>query len=279
MRIIISSPGYDPKWGGIIVLHRLCHILNELGYSAHLVSYNGDRGNVNLNPNYNTKNISWEEVDTENDIIVYPEITRGNPYGFKKCVRYVLFYNKVRNTYPSWGENDFWLYYTEAFYDEIKEKNILNVFDTKVDFYKDLNQPREDKSCYSKRKISDYDHVSKEYHDEDSVFIGNNTFSEQEYLDMFNKYKRFYTYDNDTYVSTISALCGCETIVVPVKGISAEDFKRVQPLQRYGVCYGIEDIENAKNVEKLREDLVNKEKNQYIEVNKMFTKIINHFNE
>lgn len=278
MKIIIAAPGYETKWGGIITLHKLCHVLNEVGFDSYMINYTGNGKGINLNPDFNTTNITIEQVDRENDIMVYPEIVAGNPYKMKKCVRYILFFNKVRNTYQTWDKNDFWIYFTEAFYDEMKPKNILSMFDTKVDFYRDLGKERENKSCYSKRKIADYDHVSKEYHEEDSVFIGNDTSNPQEYLNLFNKYKRFYNYDNDSYTNTIAALCGCETIIVPVNGISAEEFKRKQPTQRYGVCYGLEDIENSKNVDKLREDLINQEKNQLIQTNDMFDKIIDYFN-
>ena len=34
--IIIVAPNYDPKIGGAIALHRLCHVINEIGHKAFL---------------------------------------------------------------------------------------------------------------------------------------------------------------------------------------------------------------------------------------------------
>ena len=34
--IIIVAPNFDPKSGGAIALHRLCHVINELGHKAFL---------------------------------------------------------------------------------------------------------------------------------------------------------------------------------------------------------------------------------------------------
>jgi phosphatidylserine decarboxylase len=35
-KIIIGAPSYTNKHGGIIALHRLCHILNNLNYDAYI---------------------------------------------------------------------------------------------------------------------------------------------------------------------------------------------------------------------------------------------------
>jgi hypothetical protein len=34
-----------------------------------MVNFNGATSPIKLNPNYNTKNINWESIDKENDII------------------------------------------------------------------------------------------------------------------------------------------------------------------------------------------------------------------
>jgi hypothetical protein len=275
MKIIISSPPYNTQHGGIITLHKLCHILNEIGFESYMVNFNGFKTSITLNPNYNTKNINWEDIDKENDIIVYSEITQGNPYGFKKCVRYILYHTSKKNIYHTWGEKDFWIYFIEDFYDGIKEKNILKVIDTKVEYFKDLKTERIEESCYTIRKGNNYNHISKNYHDENSTEIFH--MSDDKYLEIFNKYKRFYSYDGHTYLNIIAALCGCESVIVPLEGVSKEEWKSKNKHRQYGIAYGIEDIENCKNIDKLKQELVNTEKNQYIEVNNMFDKIVDYF--
>lgn len=277
MKIIIASPFYQTIHGGVITLHKLCHILNEIGFDAYMIDFRGNGNSIELNPNYNTKNINLDKVDKEKDIIVYPEIVRGNPYGFKKCVRYILYYNEKRKTHDTWGENDFWLYFIEKFYDGIKDKNILKVVDTQVDYFKNLNKERKKDSCYTIRKGSSFNHISKNYHPTDSTLLGN--VNHKKMLEIFNNHKRFYSYDPNTYMNTIASLCGCESIIVPIKNVSKNDWEKNNQHRKYGIAYGIEDIENCKNVDKLREILVNEEKNMYIEVNNMFDKILDYFKD
>jgi hypothetical protein len=275
MKIIISSPSYTTKHGGVITLHKLSHLLNEIGFESYMVNYNGNLGKIDLNPMYNTRNIDWKDIDKENDIIVYPEITGGNPYNFKKCVRYILYHTSQKNIHNTWGENDFWIYFVDQFYDGIKDKNILTVRDTKVDFFKDLGLERTEDSCFTIRKGNRYKHISKNYHPKNSFEIKES--NDKTILELFNKYKRFYSYDADTYLSIIAALCGCESIIVPLEEVSAEEWKSKNEHRRYGIAYGNEDIENCKNVDKLKQQLVNTEKNQYISVNDMFDKIVDYF--
>jgi hypothetical protein len=274
-KIIIATPSYSTEYGGIIVLHKLCHILNEVGFDSYVIDYTGNNQQLNLNPNFNTKNINIKEVDTFNDIIVYPEITVGNPYNFKKCVRYLLYYSSKKNIHYSWGSEDFWIYYRNEFYDSIKEYNILTVVDTKVDFFKNLNYTRDIDSCYLIRKGNDYDHISKNYHPPNSLYINHN--DDLSYLNIFNRCKRFFSYDYNTYVNSIAALCGCESIIVPLKNLHINDFNKTNPDRLYGIAYGLEDIDNCKNANILRDYLYRIENNQYNDVKSMFNKVVNYF--
>jgi hypothetical protein len=57
-RIIITAPSYNPAIGGAITLHKLCHILNLIGYDAYLyptLKLNDQLKYFTLNEQYNTK--------------------------------------------------------------------------------------------------------------------------------------------------------------------------------------------------------------------------------
>jgi hypothetical protein len=177
--------------------------------------------------------------------------------------------------HKSWSDNDFWLYFIQEFYDGIKEKNILTVRDTKVDYFRDLGLERTEESCFTFRKGNNYNHVSRQYHPKDSFNF--EQLSDEDLLNTFNKYKRFYSYDSDTYISIMASLCGCESVIVPEEGVTAEEWKQKNQHRKYGIAYGLEDIENCKNSDKLRKMLENDEKNQYISVNGMFDKIVDYF--
>lgn len=276
-KIIVASPDYTTKYGGIVVLHKLSHILNEIGFDSYMVNHTGDARVVKLNNNFNTKNINASYIDKEHDIIIYPEIVKGNPYNVNKSVRYVLYYNKLQNTYTTWGDNDFWIYYGDEFYDGMRDKNILTIYDTKVHYFRDLNENRHIKSCFLIKKGNDYNHVSKNYHPVNSLEINN--WEDSYLLDIFNRCETFYSYDYNTYISIIAALCGCKSIIVPLKNISANDFRATNVDRAYGIAYGSDDIQSCNTLDSLRTSLINKETEQCVETSHIITKIIEYFNE
>jgi hypothetical protein len=281
-KIIITSPSYNPAIGGAIVLHKLCHILNTLGYDSYLTTTLKLNGNLNeyyLNENYNTKLAT--NIDTENDIIIYPEIESGNPFECKKVIRFIL--NKFHlpeydNTISTWNDTDYWLYYHELFYDGIKEKNMLNILDSKIDIFKDYGLERKIEACFTYRKKSHERNSLPVVHPPKSIEIGYNA-QDNELINLFNSSKRFYSYDTETYLSVLASLCGCESIVVPYKNITKQNVLELQPSFKYGVAYGIEDLEYANSTRHLLKDhLQNLENNQIKETKIAFEKIFKYFN-
>ena len=98
-------------------------------------------------------------------------------------------------------------------------------------------------------------------------------------IKIFNSCKRFYSYDTETYLSILAALCGCESVVVPYKQVTKDQVLGKQPAFKYGVAYGLEDLDYANTTrEDLREYLLNLEQQQIIDTKVAFNKIIAHFN-
>ena len=84
-QIIIAAPMYNESIGGCVVLHKLCHILNELGYDSALTTtlkLSGQTEYFLLNDNYNTKIAT--EINLDNDIYI-PE------YNLLNILLFVLF--------------------------------------------------------------------------------------------------------------------------------------------------------------------------------------------
>lgn len=130
MQIIIAAPPYDVKSDGIKVLHFLCHSLNTLGYSSKILLMNTSdptfqkfiSGNekLGLHAEYLTESVkSSEEVDLQNDIVIYPEIISNNPANARNVVRYFL--NKPGNIFGNMvnmDPRDFLLSYQKIFFPE-----------------------------------------------------------------------------------------------------------------------------------------------------------------
>ena len=281
-KIIIASPSYNESIGGAIVLHKLCHILNNLGYDSYLTStmkLNGQVEYFQLNNNYNTKIAT--DIDIENDIIIYPEIEPGNPYGCKNVVRFIL--NKWHlpeydNNVITWGDSDFWIYFHKLFYDGIKEPNYLHILDSKLDIFKDNNEDRNIEACFTYRKKSNERDVLPTLHPSNSIEIPYNI-SDENLIKIFNTCKRFYSYDTETYLNVLAALCGCESVIVPYKDVTKENIVKLQPSFKYGIAYGLDDLKHANSTRSsLREHIIELEIEQINQTKNIFEKIIKHFN-
>jgi hypothetical protein len=283
-RIIIAAPSYNPSIGGSIALHRLCDILIRLGYDAYLYPTRKLNGNIDaFDVNTEYKYQIATEIDIEQDIAVYPEIEPSNPFGCKKVIRYIL--NKFHlpeydNTIATWEDSDYWVYYHELFYDNIREENILTILDSKLDLYKDYGLERNIEACFTYRKNNHRRAEITAIHPENAIEIGFNT-GDHELISIFNSCKTFYSYDTETYLSTIAALCGCTSIIVPDTDLTEEEIaaRRKNLGITFGVAYGINDIENAKKTKHLlREHFEKQEISQFTETKNMFAKIYKHFN-
>lgn len=281
-RIIIVAPSYNPAIGGALVLHKLSHVLNVLGYDSYItttIKLNGQLEYFTLNEKYNTKLAT--DLDPHNDIIIYPEIEPGNPYQCKNVVRYILnkfHLPKYDNTIATWHENDYWLYSHEHFYDGIKDRNFLHIIESKLEIYRDYGLSRDIEACFTYRKRSSEIQNLDIIHPSNAIEIPYNV-QDQELINVFNSCKRFYSYDYETYLSQLAALCGCESIIIPYKNIKKEDLVEKLPALKYGVAYGLEDLNYANSTKHLlREYLQELEDQQYTDTKIAFEKIFKHFN-
>jgi len=77
--------------------------------------------------------------------------------------------------------------------------------------------------------------------------------NQSDYIDIFNKYEYFISYDPLTFLNIIATLCGCISIVYPVEGVSKLDYFKMTPFYQYmvekncfeiyGLAYGTSDEE------------------------------------
>lgn len=276
MRIVIHSPPYDPKSGGIIVLHKLCDLLIQEGFDAGFYV----EGDFLVNSSYKYKTFTKKNINLSNDIVVYPEIIFGNPIGAKNVVRYILNRGHVTlNRKDTWGKDDYWIYFSKRFYDNIQPLRLLNVLDSKIEHFKDYNLPRTYEECFTYRKQANKIEESNIIHSKNAIEIYYTT-SDEDLIKIFNTCKKFYCYDPESYISVLASLCGCDSIIVPNKKFDRNKVINNSPCFSVGgVAYGENEINLARNTRSLLvEFLQNKELTQKDEVNKIFTQIIKHFN-
>jgi hypothetical protein len=277
--IVVYTPGpYTEQSGGINILYYFSKILDENGKNIRIYcpdSIKNNHQNPYLNKYYN------DDFDITEAIVIYPEVISGNPLNSKYVVRWImasLGINCPENIYQSWGDNDLIYYfnYEQRFensnyygkYFKLLPVIIINPI------FKNMNLKRNNKECHTYRKSNYHKNKIIPIHKDNSFEL--NTGVHEELLKIFNEYSYFYSYDPLTFLSIIASLCGCISVVYPIdgktkqewiKGTAAYPYIKETNEEIYGVAYGINDIDNAKNTI----DKVEKQWNDIIEFNK------NHF--
>ncbi|MGU5708817.1 hypothetical protein [Aeromonas hydrophila] len=283
-RYVIFSPSYTPNAGGIIVLHKLCHIINQCGGNAVLYPWfpqfkitkrdlSGVRflvrnviGNLfrryKTNIDFNTPLHEGGDL-ADDDVVIYPEIVFGNPLKAKKVIRWLL--NKpglfTSDIYYGSGElyfkfddglvDDFSFYGSEMSSSPLKVIHVPSV-------YNENDVPPERRGvAYSIRKGLAKPQI---YHPNDAVLIDG--MEHTEIAKIFKSVTCFISYDLYSAYSTFAILCGCDSVVIPDDGLSKTEWYPDE-VNRYGLAYGFDDIEFARKTKKLKIEVIknNEQKN------------------
>ncbi len=263
MKYIIRTPSFDITLGGVIALHRLCHLLRGRGEDAYL--WPGTKPVYDANHplrsfyrfvRYFFQNIfgdgfkTFSEFDTpiakysdlENAVVVYGEGVLGNPLLSKKIVRWFLHKPGFHTGKIAYGIDELYFYYQKVFDDSninSSSDNSLTVVMLLDKIYKQRNYGERKGRCYAVRKgrlRSDIPNLENE------VVI--DELSHAQVAKIFNEVEYFISYDTETLYSVYAAMCGCKSIVVPEHGVTKEQW-RPEERYRYGIAYGFDDIEYA----------------------------------
>lgn len=247
-KFIISTHGFDMGIGGLKVLHKLCHLLNEAGHDAYVVPVNFQQP-FSVYEKYNVKMVTQEILENLHDaIVIYPESWYGNYLNAPNVVRWILAYPSEDHI-KTWDDKDLWFWYQPLYKNVVHTKDLENnlyVGEQHRDIFYDMGLPREG-TCWSLRKAKDYITQDQYKHPQNSTFIAYHDVANLSKLSkLFNTKERFYCYDTYTYVTIQSLMCGTDCVIVPNR-ISYDEFHNGHELCRY-IAYGIEDLPRAKSV-------------------------------
>ena len=274
--VLVWMPqNFNINCGGVNVQFELCKVLKELGVNVKLYAP------VKIkNPIFNDYYCN-NEFDLNNTVVIYGETIDGNPLNAPHVVRWILapigiFFNLEKTYY--WGKNDLVYYFNSEEKIKNSPEKLGNIYKLLNKMYispyiKNNNSSLRTGVCYTVRKGMLYHKNLKMIHPSNSVEL-NTKCQLLDYVNIFNTYEYFYSYDPCTFYSAIAAMCGCISIVVKVDGLNKEDWlNTLAPIeyleesgeQLYGLAYGEEEIEFAKNTIHLVEE-------QWININKYFRK-------
>lgn len=250
---VVCTPPYKLDSGGSIVLHYLCYLLNYIGETAYVYFnhriWSRKRRYFKKTLFRNDFKNKLYQGNFKNAIVVYPERMGGNPYGVKNVVRFLLhkpgFHTKGKISFDKdeliigWGEECSGSEYT------INKENNIKIIYSMDDVYYQTNFEKRTKTCYMIRKanIPQFPQKKFDFHPKDSICIDNK--SHKKIAKIFNECDKFICYDPYTHYSTFATKCGCTSIVIPDEGVSKEDWKP-NVKDTYGIAYGLNDIEYAK---------------------------------
>jgi hypothetical protein len=270
---LIFSAGFDEDSGGQIVLHKLCHILNQLGRTSSLTpmfeSHEISRRNLirpvgivaksaltarrhlrsyRTNPDFDTPVIKSPGLgkDLDDFVVIYPEIIKGNPLNARHVVRWLLYPPGGHTGEIHYGTGELYVPYREGFsHIELPGSTTLDdelrVVHYPLNLYRlpPENTPRSG-TAYMVRKGVDKPLV---HHPHDAIRV--DALTHREIAEIFQKVQTFISYDSYTAYSFYAALSGCDSVVVPDEGVDEQAWYP-DPADRYGISYGWDQLDHAR---------------------------------
>jgi hypothetical protein len=255
--IVDTLPSFAfPKSGGSIATHKLAYELALRGH--HVYIFNEPlypHKNINIIPteafpreNGWNSNFIWQgfSFNIEKTISIYTQITWGNPFSTKHVARWIL-HDYDPEIWKTYGQNEtFYNYANFKVPVDIKCKP-LTVLDYNFDKFVNINGK-------NRKGFSHFIHkYTPEWGSEFLKRIGSteipNYYGRQglDYLtEHLNRYEYFLTFDYKTYTTIAATLCGTKAIILnPDPEISPTQFRCENPIQAYGIAYGLNDIKHA----------------------------------
>lgn len=209
-KYIIYAPSYS-KSNGVRVLYKLRQLLEDKGYDAYIYALFSEQA-----PNTKFINKITSEM-RKNDVVVYPEIVKGNPLEFQNVVRYILYFpgKIVGDTiYDSYEK----VFTFAKIYKEDADVLFINNLDRHLFYTDNTTKDINAYFVYKGGKWKEVDEIK------DAIEI-NSKYPEtrEELADLLRRTKILYSYDRHSILLDEAILCGCEVKIITEQGF--EDYK------------------------------------------------------
>lgn len=241
--IIYPNIHLDMKIGGSVVQYYLSNLLDKLGIQVRMVrNINSLVSNKNTIFNVNYYN---NDFDLNDCVVIYIDYQFGNPLNAPYVVRWILLELKpiISFFYPlSWNKNDLIYYFNSEIKFNEHPDRINTVYKLLSSIYinplfKNLQLPNRSGYCFTLRK----NHGKNYIHPNDAFEITKDN-TQDDYQIIFNKYKYFVSYDHISFLTIISALCGCISIVCPIDGITKKQWLSRTAVNNYLISRNIDNL-------------------------------------
>ncbi len=285
---LIHAPAWNPDSGGAIFMHQLVHALRQLGEDATIWPWYRDPqpglltgvrslirkpslllgyGKRFLNPDLDTPIAHFTDLRPDS-IVVYPEIRLGNPMAARSVVRWLLYRPGLLHPYR-FGPGE--MFFRAGEMADIPELTggapELQLW-SRHKAYRNLNNPDRTGACYLVRKGHEKPRIPETAN---AICIDGK--SHEEIAAIFNGCRSFYSYDEASLYSQFAALCGCESVIVPGLFASREQWVAQHEIGRFGVAYGLDDIDHARTTMHLVDGLLTQKEEQGIDTVRQFIRL------
>jgi len=270
-KFVIYTPAYHEKCGGIVVLHYLAKLINDYGKIRAKIF---EISNLKYDNNFCTDFASPYEID-ENTIVIYPEIISNNPLNAKHVVRWILLELGIEMPLShanSWGKDDY-IYHWESS-SELTRKQLCCPYFNNI--FKNENKKERTDTCYMIKKGRLIHKNINHVHPVNSIEIKDGV-NLNEIKDIFNKCKYFYCYDPNSMYIIYAAVCGCVSIIYPIKNIQDDTYFLTRLFNFKGTIYNKGIVYGTKNELINLDDCEEYYKNLFDKYNITVTDFIDNF--
>ena len=226
---LISTLDYRTNSMGIRILHKLCKMINDLGYEAYVnakVTMKGSRTIYGNEP-------KLRQLIIDGAIAVYPEINKDNYLWSKNPVGWIL--NDGEFNFEREG-----LVFTYS--KRYRDCETLTIIEMEKFFTDDKKYERKYNTLYIGKGTADtrMNEIKDRY-----VITLTDPKTREKLADLLKRSKVFYTYDSRTALSSEAKLCGCPVVILENGINKLTDFNAFEgdPL---GVTNNINLLDKAK---------------------------------
>ncbi len=229
----------------------------------------------------------WEQFiyPINKTIAIYTQTDNGSPLNIPNSARWIVN-DTSKIIENSWHASEPYFNYGTFKTFNNKENNQLTAMNFYFDIFKNNNQSDRKGFChlFHKHTSPQADNFVKELNSKGlstwDVKILDKDFHKK-MNEEFNKHEYFITYDQKSFWPPVAALCGCKVIVMNSfdnpnsyydYGTTPEEYRADNPLYKYGVAFGWDDLQYALDTQHLVEDHLKEMDKRNLDTIKNFVK-------
>ena len=204
-------------------MHYLAALLGAAGFEVYVDQ-----------PCFYNPQLALRHKAEENDIVIHPDCVRGNPYGGKRIVRYMLYFASAHFGGDRISKEECCIVYHKDYFEDVQKHCDYPLTETDIITLPSLDptwlfpEPKTVPAIHFKGKGAP---LNGSFGVPIEGVTGCDYFSRMKTMAMLRSAEHFYTSDKNTIMCVEAALCGCRVFLVD--GDSVQEWFPPLPLETY----------------------------------------------